>query len=246
MDLFKKKPSDAGSGPRRAPGLPNAPVSIFQAFQAQGAWKSWVIVCLLGLLFLSLVANVRLASKAPEFVLVDAETGDATLVKRSVATSALLEFVADRTRPPEVAVVKFVQEFLHLSLAVNSTTIENNWNEALARMTPSLRTRLAAEAEQQKIVATYKAAQRKTDLTFEAITLLDRTPKLLAVRAEMKRRVAPLLDTGSGPSSEDRIQVDTVLEIVPATTEYPAGLRVAEFRLAKKEPAAAAPAAVAN
>lgn len=246
MALIGNKSSAAAAqdkGQKTANRVPNAPASIFQAFQAQGTWKSWVMVCLIGLLFLSLFLNVRLASKPAEFVLVDAQTGDATLVKRSVATSALLEFVADKTRPPEVAVVKFVQDFLHLALAVNSSTIENNWAEALARMTPSLRAKLAAEAEQQKLVETYKAAQRKTDLGFESIVLLDRTARLLAVRAEMKRRVAPLLDTGAGPSAEDRIQVDTVLEIVPATVEYPAGLRVAEFRLAKKEPLAAATAA---
>lgn len=234
---MKNGKKDGGAEPRRTPGLPNAPVSIFQAFQAQGAWKSWVIVCLLGALVLSLVALVRVAGKPPEYVLVDAQTGDATLVKRSVATSALLEFIADKTRPPEVAVVKFTQDFLHLALAVNSSTIEQNWPAALALMSPTLRERLAKESEEQKLVATYKAAQRKTDLAFDSIVLLDRTSRLLAVRADMKRRVAPLLETGTGPAAEDRIQVDTVLEIVAPTTEYPAGLRVAEFRLAKRDAA---------
>ena len=51
----------------------------------------------------------------PEVVLLDA-AGDATPVRRTVATDALLKFLADRTRPPDVAVVRFTRDFLHLAL----------------------------------------------------------------------------------------------------------------------------------
>jgi hypothetical protein len=44
------------------------------------------------------------------------------------------------------------------------------------------------------------------------------------------------MDTGNGPSNEDRIQVDIVEEIVPPSVEHPDGLMVAEWRLAKVEP----------
>ena len=237
MGLFNKKPAEAPAGGAKAKltSVPPPQAAVYTAFVAQGAWKTWVIAALLGLLGLSLVLNVRLATKAPEYVLVDATTGDATLVKRSVATEALLSFIADKTRPPEPAIVRFTQEFLQLALGVNSSTIEANWEEALTRMTPTLRQRLEAEAKAQKVIETYKASGRKTDLKFTDIRLLDRTSKLLAVRATIQRRVAPLLETGNGPSAEDRIQVDTVLEIVAPTTDSPAGLKVAEFRLAKVE-----------
>jgi hypothetical protein len=203
-------------------------------------------VALLGVVVLLVIANIRLASRPPEYVIVDGATGDATLVKHSLSTDALLRFIAERTKPPKVAIVRFTRDFLHLALAVNSSTIEANWPAALALMSPSLRAKLEAESTAQKLVETYKVAQRKTELKFESLEILDRTDSLFAVRAVMSRRVSPLLDNGSGPRSEDRIQVDVVEEIVPATVDRPDGLQVVEWRLAKLEttnsPAAAAAA----
>jgi hypothetical protein len=134
-----------------------------------------------------------------------------------------------------MAIVRFTRDFLHLALAVNSSTIDKNWPAALALMTPALRTKLEAEAAAQKLVETYKLAQRKTDLDFESLELTDRTDTLLAVRAVMRRRVTPLLDTIQGPRTEDRIKVDVVLEIVPPTVARPDGLQVLEWRLAMVE-----------
>jgi hypothetical protein len=219
-----------------AAALAASPPAIWRAFARQGAWKTWVIVALLGLNCLSLIANIQLASRPPGFVLVDAETGDATLVKHSVSTSALLAFIADATKPPEATILRFTQKVLHLMLAVNSSTIDTSWPAALDMMAPSLRKKLEAEAAQQKLIETYKNAQRKTDITFEDVRLVDREKGLLAVRAVMKRRVAPLLETGGGPAAEDRIQVELVEEIVAPTYEHPEGLRVREWRLAKVEP----------
>ncbi len=222
--------------PAATAGLAASPPAIWRAFARQGAWKTWVIVALLGLNCLSLIANIQLAARPPAFVLVDAETGDATLVKRSVSTSALLAFIADATRPPEATILRFTQKFLHLMLSVNSSTIDTSWPAALDMMAPSLRRKLEAEAVQQKLIETYKNAQRKTDIAFEDVRLVDREKGLLAVRAIMKRRVAPLLETGGGPAAEDRIQVELVEEIVAPTYEHPEGLRVREWRLAKLEP----------
>ena len=82
------------------------PPAIWSAFKAQGAWKSWVLVALLGLLTLETIAIVRLANRPPEFVLVDSD-GKTAFVKRAVATEPLLRFLADRTRPPDLAVARF-------------------------------------------------------------------------------------------------------------------------------------------
>jgi hypothetical protein len=186
-------------------------------------------VGLLGLVALQSLALVRLACRPPEVVLLDA-AGSATPVRRSVATDALLKFLAERSRPPEVAVVRFTRDFLHRALAVNSSTIEAAWPAALAMMAPDLRSRVEAEAAAKRLVETWRLAQRKTELTFEEVLLEDRTPGLLAIRSTLRRRTGPLVD-GAGPSSTDRVQVDLVARIVTPTLDQPDGLEVAEWRL---------------
>jgi hypothetical protein len=147
-----------------------------------------------------------------------------------VATDALLKFLAERTRPPEVAIVRFTRDFLHLALAVNSSTIEASWPAALAMMAPELRARVGAEATNARLVDTWRLAQRKTDLTFEEVVLEDRTPTLLSIRARLSRRTGPLVE-GAGPSTSDRVQVEVVARIVSPSLERPDGLEVAEWRL---------------
>ncbi len=218
-------------------GIPSAPPAIWRAFAAQAAWKGWVIVGLLGIIGLQAIATIRLATRPPEYVVVDGSTGDATLVKHSLSTDALLRFIAEKTKPPKMAVVRFTKEFLHLALAVNSSTIEANWPAALRLMSPALRAKLDAEAKSQKLLETYRVAQRKTDVQCESLELLDRTDTLLAVRAVLKRRIAPLLESMGGSVVQDRVQVDVVEEIVPPGVDHPDGLQVVEWRMAKLEPA---------
>lgn len=221
------------------PRPPGSSPAIWAAFLAQAAWKSWTMIALLAIVGLLSIANIRLASRPPEVVLVDAG-GRATAVKRSVAADALLKFLAERTRPPEMTIVRFTRDFLHLALALNSTTVEANWAEALAMMSPELRARMASEAAARKLVETYKLAERRTELVFEEIVLEDRTPTLLTVRATMLRRVEPLVE-GVGRSASDRVQVELVEKVVPPTMERPDGLEVVEWRLLSlpvKEPSA--------
>lgn len=218
-------------------GIPNAPPAIWRAFAAQAAWKSWVIVGLLGIIGLQGIVTIRLATRPPEYVVVDGATGDATLVKHSLSTDALLRFIAEKTKPPKLAVVRFTRDFLHLALAVNSSTIEANWPAALRLMSPALRSKLEAESTAQKLVETYRVAERKTDLEFESLELVDRTESLLAVRAVIRRRVSPLLISMAGSVLEDRVQVDVVEEIIVPGVDHPDGLQVVEWRIAKLETA---------
>ena len=211
----------------RAP--PGSPPAVWAAFAVQGRWKTWTVAGLLGLVALQSIAIIRLATRPPEVVLVCA-AGEATPIRRSVATDALLKFLAERTRPPEVAIVRFTRDFLHLALALNSSTIEAAWPAALAMMAPELRARVEKEAAEKHLVATWRLAQRKTELGFEEIVLEDRTPSLLAIRARLSRRTAPIVE-GAGPASTDRVQVDLVARIVTPTLDRPDGLEVAEWRL---------------
>lgn len=234
------------SGARRPLEVPNAPPAIWRAFAAQAAWKSWVMVALLGVIGLLLIANIQLARRPPEYVLVDNVTGDATLVRHSLATDALLRFLAEKTAPPKVSIVRFTRDFLHLALAVNSSTVEANWPAALGMMSAQLRAKVMAEPTAQKLVETYKSVGRKTELHFDALELLDRTDTLLAVRAVITRRVGPLIDDNPGQGTvQDRVQVDVVEEIVPPTVERPDGLQVVEWRLAKLEGGASPAGALA-
>lgn len=212
---------------RRAP--PGSPPAIWAAFAAQGRWKSWTIAGLLGLVSLQSLAIARLVSQPPEVVLVSA-AGDATPIRRSVATDALLKFLADRTRPPDVAVVRFTRDFLHLALGVNSSTVDAAWPAALAMMAPELRARLEREAAEKHLVEAWRLAQRKTELAFDEIVLEERLSGLLAIRARLTRRTGPLVEGAAGAST-DRVQVDLVARTTAPTVERPDGLEVAEWRL---------------
>jgi hypothetical protein len=211
----------------RAP--PGSPPAVWAAFAAQGRWKSWTIAGLLGLVSLQSLAIARLVARPPEVVLVGA-AGDATPIRRSVANDALLKFLAERTRPPDVAVVRFTRDFLNLALGVNSSTVDAAWPAALAMMAPELRARVEKEAAEKHLVETWRLARRKTELAFEEIVLEERTPSLLAIRARLSRRTGPLVE-GTGPSSTDRVQVDLIGRLTAPTIEQPDGLEVQEWRL---------------
>ncbi len=211
------------------PRPPGSPPAVWAAFVAQNAWKSWLIVGLLTVIVLQCIALARLASRPPEFVMVDAN-GRSTPVRRSVATDALLRFLADRTRPPDVAVVRFTRDFLHLALGLNSSTIAANWPAALAMMAPELRERIAKESAAKRLVETYRLAQRGTELSFDEIVVEDQTPTHVVVRATLTRRSFPLIEGGGAPET-DRVRVELLERVVPATMDCPDGLEVQEWRL---------------
>jgi hypothetical protein len=214
---------------KKVPLPPGSPPAVWAAFIEQGRWKSWTLVALLGLLALQSLAVVRLATRPPEVVLLDA-AGDATPVRRTVGTDALLKFLADRTRPPDVAVVRFTRDFLRHVLGLNSSTIDASWPAALALMAPELRARVEAEATKTRLVETWRLAQRRVDLSFDEIVLEDRNPGALTIRATLTRRTMPLVE-GSGPNSTDRVTVELVARTVTPTLDRPDGLEVAEWRL---------------
>jgi hypothetical protein len=218
---------------------PGHPVAVWDAFARQAAWKSWVLVVLVALLGLSLLLNVRLATRPPEFVVVEDPGGRSTLVRQSIATDELLRFLAQRTRPPDLAVLRFTRDFLQQAFAVNSLTIHGAWPQALSMMTPALRARVEREAAASRLVETYAAAQVRTDLKIEDVVVLQRSDALLHVRATIARRKAPL--AGGGEAIDDRLNVDLVEEFVPASPEHPDGVAVAEWQV--RELPAAQPAA---
>lgn len=228
------------------PRPPGAPGAVWDAFARQAAWKNWALIFLFGLLLLSLLANVRLATRPPEFVVVENPGGKSTYVRRSVATDALLKFLSDKTKPPEIAVVRFTRDFVQLAFGINSSTIDANWPQALSMMTEPMRERVNKQTESAKLLDTYRAAQVRSDLAIEDILLVEQTPTLLHVKTTVGRRKGPLL--GGGPFTVDRLAVDLVEAIVPVSPEHPDGLAVAEWQIQElpAEPAAAPKTEAAN
>ncbi len=224
--------------PLSARGPPGSPPAIWAAFARASAWKSWVIAIELAVIVLLVLANARLARTEPDVVLISPD-GKSTYLQRSIAGEALRNFLAEQKgQPPDVAVVHFTVEFLKRFLALNSSTIREAWPEALAQMAPGLREKLQREAEAQKLVPMLEAAQVRTEIAVEDVTLVERTQSLLHVRATVRRTRSRLAD-GASPTS-DAVQVDLVEKILPRTAARPDGLEIVEARLTQATPPAAA------
>ena len=212
----------------------SSPPAIWAAFARAGRWKSWALVLSFALNFFLVVGALGLAHRPPDVVLVD-PTGKSTYVNRSIAGAALVRFLEEqRQQPSDVTVVHFVTEFLQTFLAVNSSTVSAAFPEALAMMDLPLRTRMAKQAAEQKLVESYQLAQVRTELTVENVDLVERHRDLLHVRATVLRRRSPLRDGASGAVDgaspiSDRLRVTLVARIVPRTPARPDGLEIAEY-----------------
>jgi hypothetical protein len=209
---------------------PGSPPAVWTAFARQAAWREWVIVALLALNALTIVAAVRVARREPDVVLV-APDGKSSYVPRVIANDALLQFLAEqRQQPSELTIVHFTSDFLHLALAINSSTIEGAWSDALALMGSELRERFSNAAAQHRLLDNYKLAKIRTTVSVDRIELVDRSIALLQVRAMVTRKKASLL-AESGPTDEDRLSVELVERIVPRTIARPDGLEIIEMRI---------------
>ena len=209
---------------------PGSPPAIWTAFVRQAAWREWVIAALIALNALTIVAAVRVARKDPDVVLI-APDGKSSYVPRSVANDGLLRFLAEqKQQPSDVTVVHFTREFLQLALAINSSTIDGAWRDALALMGAQLRERFSTAAAGQKLLESYKLARVRTMLSVDSIELVDHTSSFLHVRAVVTRKKGSLL-AENAPTDEDRLSVELVERVVPRTSARPDGLEVVEMRI---------------
>lgn len=212
---------------------PTAPPAIWAHFAQQAAWKDWVIAALLLLNGVTVLAGARLAAKQPDVVMVGPD-GKSSYVARSVASAALLDFIAEqKQQPSDVTVVHFTKDFLRTSLAANSTTIDSTWSEALSMMGDQLSKRLRQESESKKLLESYKAVRVKSALNIEDIALVERTRDLLQVKATVERIKSSLLDESRAGVSE-RLVIDLVERIVPRTALRPDGLEVIDWHIAQQ------------
>lgn len=226
------KPSTPPDSPTaavaRTPRAPVPPPAIWAAFARQGAWKNWVLLLQLALNFLLVLATIGFSQRPPDVVLVEPD-GKSTYVNRSIAGEALARFLAEqRNTPSDVTITHFTQTFLSTFLAVNSTTIDAAWPEALRMMDAPLQDRMSREAQAQKLLEAYKLAGVKTDITVENLVLVERHDPVLHLQATVTRRKQDLLEHSS--PTTDRLSVDIIERIVPRTSSHPDGLEVVEYR----------------
>lgn len=222
-------PSQVRSIPAARP--PGAPPAIWLAFAKQGAWKNWVMAGQLLVIFFLLAVCVAVARTEPDVVVVTPE-GKSTYVPRSAANAALLRFLQEqKSQPSDVTVVHFTEEFLRLTLAVNSSTIDEAWPKALELMAPQMRARLKKESEEQKLLDTYKLAQVRTRLEVEGLVLVERVGDVAQVRATVTRFKSSLAGGAGEGERVDRVEVDLVLRTVPRSQARPDGLEVADWRV---------------
>jgi hypothetical protein len=208
---------------------PGTPPAVWAAFARAAGWKNWVLCFQFVVIALLLLANMRLVRKEPDIVLITPD-GKSSYVERDVAQAALLQFLAEQKgQPSTVTVLHFAREFLTFAQAVNSSTFEQAWVEALSLMSPGLRERFQKATDAQKLVEAHQAMQVRTELSFEEVKVVEQTSNLFHVRAIAARSKSNLVD-GSGASS-DRLSSDLVLRVVPRTQQRPDGLEVVEWRL---------------
>lgn len=218
--------SPARIAARRLPGSPSA---VWAAFAQASAWKSWVMILQLFVIGLLVLANLRLAKKDPDIVLVTPD-GKSTYVERGVASDALIRFLTEQKgQPSDVTVEHFVREFLTLAQAVNSSTFDEAWPAALDRMSPSLKEHFSRAANAQNLVETHQAMQVRTTPVFEELRLVERRESLIHVNAVVALTKQRLL--GDEALSVDRIASDLILRAVPRTSARPDGLEVVEWRV---------------
>lgn len=207
----------------------SAPPAVWTAFASQGRWKNWVMLGQLLLLALMGQVCFRLARTEPDIVVVDS-VGEGHYVEHSVATAPLLDWLKEqRGSPSDLTVEAFARRFLNATAAPNSTMLDAQWAEALSMMAVPLAERVDAEARAQKLLETYRLAQVRTRLDFQALDVMERHGAQLHVRARLSRRRESLLSATAAATSDSQ-QVDLVLALVPRSRARPDGLMVVEWR----------------
>lgn len=205
-----------------------SPATVLDAFIRANRWKTWALVAQFGLNCVLVLGLVAMGTRQPDVVLI-APDGASTYVNRSQAGDALVAFLAEqRQRPSDVTVVHFARLFLDRALAINASTIEAAWPEALSMMAPSLRDRVAREAQAAHLVEGYAAAGTKLELSIDSLTVLERHDDRLRLQAKVGRTKSGL----SGPAVvgvPERLVVDLVLRVVPRTAAHPDGLEVSDW-----------------
>lgn len=216
----------------RAPSL-QSPPAVWAAFERVSSFKSWLLVLQSAVIFALLLLLFRALSREPDVVFVQ-QDGEAAFVGNGVEAAGLHEFLrAQKGAPTNAEAAHFVKEFLDASVALNASTVRSRWADALSMMSEAARARAEAEATASKLVEGFEASGQRTELRFQSLELLRRTPDFIELRAGLQRTRSRLLD-GASPTT-DILEVHVRLHLCGRTEAAPSGLEVAEWRLRRVE-----------
>ena len=214
------------------------PPAVWTAFAQQARWKNWVLAGQLFVITCLVVVCLALAQRPPDIIVV-AEDGQGTYVSAEASTRALQSFLREqRGKASDVTIRAFTQRFVRLTAGVNSTTVDESWAEAMSLMVAPLAAKMEQEAAAQKLLETYRLAQVRTVLDFEALDVVERRREKTHVRARVRRHKEKLV---GGGGSDDSLQVDLVLIDVPRSRSHPDGLAILDWRSGPFEPTPAQP-----
>lgn len=215
------------------------PPAVWTAFAQQSRWKNWVLAGQLFVIICLVAVCLAIAQRPPDIIVV-AEDGQGTYVSAEASSRALQSFLREqRGKASDVTIRAFTQRFVRLTAGVNSTTVDESWAEAVSLMVAPLAQKMEQEAAAQKLLETYRLAQVRTVLDFEALDVVERRGDKTHVRARLRRHKEKLV--GGGGGSDDSLQVDLVLLDVPRSRVHPDGLAILDWRSGPFEPAPVEP-----
>jgi hypothetical protein len=204
------------------------PPAVWTAFATQARWKNWVLAGQLACIIFLTAVCLTVARKPPDIIVVG-ETGTSTFVSAMTSSAALQDFLRQqRDKASDVTLLAFTTRFVKLTAAINSTTVDESWAEALTMMAAPLATRVAEEAKTQKIVETYRLAKLRSALEFREVNLMERRGDKAHVRVRVARHKELLM--GDGGAADDSLLIDLVLVDVPRSRQHPDGLEVLDWR----------------
>ena len=204
------------------------PPAVWAAFVTQARWKNWVLLGQLLIIAFLVAVCLELATRPPDVVVVS-ETGDSTYLPANATNRALLDFVRNQRQvATATTIVAFTRRFVTATAAVNSSTIDEAWSEALQMMAAPLAEKVDQDAKAAKLLETYRLAQVRTTLAFKGIELVERRGEKALVRATVLRHRERLI--GGRDGSDDGLVVQLVLVDVPRSSRHPDGLEVFDWR----------------
>lgn len=217
----------AGNDASKSPASPVP--AVWAAFARASAWKSWMLVVQSLLLLLLIFVNLKVAKTNPDVVVVRESDGQSTYVPQAEAGPALVGFLEEqKSRPSDVSVLCFSRLFLQRMFQINSSTVDEAFEEACTMMDERVAAATRDEYRRDKVLETYRLARMKSRITVDDLVLLEKTPSLLHLKAEVTRKKSALLDDTANVST-DRLAVELVERIVPRSKRRPYALEIAEL-----------------
>ena len=219
---------------------PSSPPAVYSAFLRANRWKNGFMAAQFGVIGFLLLCVFAIGRREPDVVLVDSTSGESHYLNRSVAGETLVRFLEEhRQRPSDLTVHHFTQHFVTLALAINATTVDEAWPEALSLMALPLREQQLQIAQKAHLMETEKAAQTRSNLELLDVSVVEQTPELFHLQVRVTRHRTSLLT--QDVEQIEPLVVDLVERVVPRSLKRPDGLEVAAWAVQSAPPPSTSP-----